>query len=119
MGELTATRTEERDGYTLLYTDETQAAITNNGLDWLAVTPSSCSCPLFGKRGSCKHLALAFPEAKTTPEPRARAPRGLPEAARILERAQRSSRRRGRSNPTTLHALSNLFYALGEWLDPP
>lgn len=60
MEPLTATRTEERGGYTLLYTDDAHVALTNNGLDWLAVTPDSCSCPLFGARGSCRHIPLAF-----------------------------------------------------------
>lgn len=121
MTELTATRTEEHDGYQLLYTDDRHAAITNNGLDWLSVTPDSCSCPLFAKKGSCKHIPLAFGLPPARPSV-AQRPSGAP------------SRRRTASQPTLvqsapvvpdftlvielLNTLADGCGLLADWLDP-
>lgn len=111
MPDLETQRTEQREGYTLLYTAEQEAVITQNGLDWLTVTPSSCSCPSFVKRGSCKHLELAFPGARLAPQPRPRA----------TQQARSTPLAAGASlcSPEVLESLAALLSALADLLDPP
>lgn len=111
MPEIETQRTEQREGWTLLYTSEQEAVITQNGLDWLTVTPSSCSCPVFAKRGSCKHPALAFPGARPAPQSRLRSPRAARSAPLPATMAFCS--------PEVLEGLAALLYALADLLDPP
>ena len=61
--EINATRTENRGGYNLIFTDDDKAIIFDLRGRANEVTPTSCTC------GSqhCPHKAIAFPQA--TPEP--------------------------------------------------
>lgn len=61
-------RTEQRQGWTLVYSGE-ECLVTHDGIEWIEVTPDDCSCSKFKRSGTCEHLKLAYPKLATVSHP--------------------------------------------------